>query len=82
MELGTEKKLKELSALTRIRLILLSKATDTLPQVVTSVYEGTVGSLLVKTGGGKKGGRRLSAPIRREVIKHLDAGGAVDLEVF
>jgi DNA-binding IscR family transcriptional regulator len=79
MLLDIEKDLKKLLAVEKVRVCLMSTKAGTTKQYLAEVYEMHVGKLLVKTGGGAKGGHRLSAPIRRSVVKHLEAGGTVSL---
>ena len=78
MLLDIEKDLKKHQKDIVVEIILSSKDKG----IVEEIHKAAVGSFLVKTGGGKKGGSRLGASIRRKVIKHLEDGGRVDLVVL
>ncbi|HUW46803.1 MAG TPA: hypothetical protein VMW50_13520 [Dehalococcoidia bacterium] len=82
MLLDIEKDLKRLEDAVKVRLVLITKETAITKPYVVEAYEREVGKFLVKSGGGKKGGRRLDAATRRAVIKHLEDGGNVSLVVY
>lgn len=82
MKLDIEKDLSKLPVETKVRLTLMTKGTPAIPKHVFSAYTLTISQLMVKTGGGRKKGDRLTATIRAEVLKHLESDGLVCLTVF
>ena len=77
MLLKVETDLKKEDGARIVEIVLSSKEGD----IVHEIHRASAGDFLVKSGGGKKGGRRLGASLRRKVIKHLEDGGRVDLVV-
>jgi len=78
MLLKVETDLKKEDGARIVEIVLSSKEGD----IVHEIHRASAGDFLVKSGGGKKGGRRLGASLRRKVIKHLEDGGRVDLVVL
>lgn len=76
--LDIERQLITLPETTRVRVVTRGKEN----YAVIDLWELNVGSLLVKSGGKRKRGDQLVAPVRKEVLKVLAAGGTVGYSII